>query len=149
MLWKLYTSAQLFCLTIRKIVQRIVSLVPPCRSNIFLSSSTILSFGYIRVERIPSTRDQQTMWAPPDQRVSSISSNWDRYFAFFPANLASSTCTDRKRPCRRCTNKHSQFGTFSLPSPNRIFQIVFPTSPASGVSTNISFNRNRFFNVGP
>ena len=50
-------------------------------------------------------------------------------FCFFPAISIPSACTDRNRPCFQCTNRHSQFGTFAEPGPNRIlfFQIVFPT----------------------
>ena len=40
----------------------------------------------------------------------------ERQFGFFSAILRSSTYTDKKNPCSRCTNKHSQFGTFSHPT---------------------------------
>ena len=42
-------------------------------------------------------------------------------FCFFPANLMSSTYTDKNNPFSRCTHKHSQFGTFSQPYFKRIF----------------------------
>ena len=42
-------------------------------------------------------------------------------FCFFPANLMSSTCTDKNNPFSLCTNEHSQFGTFSQPFFNRMF----------------------------
>ena len=48
-------------------------------------------------------------------------------FCFLPAILMSFTFSEKNRPCFRCTNKHSQFGAFSHPSPNRIFQMVSPT----------------------
>ena len=35
---------------------------------------------------IPSTRDQETTWAPPDQHVSSVSSTSDRDVASFQTN---------------------------------------------------------------
>ena len=41
-------------------------------------------------------------------------------FGFFPVNLMSSTYTKKKNPLTRCTNNHSQFGTFSPPYFNRI-----------------------------
>ena len=40
---------------------------------------------------------------------------------FFPANLMSSTYTDKNKPFSRCTNKHSHLETFSQPCFNRIF----------------------------
>ena len=40
---------------------------------------------------------------------------------FLPANLMSSTYTDKNNPFSRCTNKHSQLETFSQPCFNRIF----------------------------
>ena len=42
-------------------------------------------------------------------------------FCFFPANLMSSTHTDKNNPFSRCTKKHSQLETFSQPYFNRFF----------------------------
>ena len=42
-------------------------------------------------------------------------------FCFFPANLMSSTNTDKNNPFSRCKNKHSQLESFSQPYFNRIF----------------------------
>ena len=54
-------------------------------------------------------------------------------FCFFPANLMSSTNTDKNNPFRRCTNKHSQLETFSQPYFNRIFSnCLSHNSPAKG-----------------
>ena len=50
-------------------------------------------------------------------------------FCFFPADLMSSTYTDKNNPFSRCTNKHSRLETFSQPYFNRFFfffQIAFP-----------------------
>ena len=48
-------------------------------------------------------------------------------FCFFPANLMSSTYTDKNYPFSRCTNKHSQLETFSQPYFSWTFsQIAFP-----------------------
>ena len=54
-------------------------------------------------------------------------------FCFFPANLMSSTYTDKTNPFSRCTKRHSQFGIFSQPCFNRIFSnCLSHTSPAKG-----------------
>ena len=42
-------------------------------------------------------------------------------FCFFPANLMSSTYTDKNNPFSRCTNKHFQLETLSHPYFKRIF----------------------------
>ena len=49
-------------------------------------------------------------------------------FCFFPANLMSSTCTDKNNPFSRCTNKHSQLETFSNRTSIGFSQIAFPTT---------------------
>ena len=46
----------------------------------------------------------------------------------FPDILMSSTCTDKKNPCFLRTNKHSQLGTFSLPSLIKLLQIAVTTT---------------------
>ena len=51
----------------------------------------------------------------------------------FPANLMSSTYTDKSNPLSRCTNKHSQLETFSQTCFNRIFSnCLSHNSPAKG-----------------
>ena len=44
----------------------------------------------------------------------------------FPDHLVSSTYTDRKRPCWRCAQKHSQFRTFSHLFQHNVFKLPFP-----------------------
>ena len=52
---------------------------------------------------------------------------------FFPANLMSSTYTDKKNPFSRCTKRHSQLETFSQPYFNKIFSnCLSHNSPAKG-----------------
>ena len=54
-------------------------------------------------------------------------------FCVFPANLMSSTYTDKNNPFWRCTKRHSQFGTFSHTCFNRIFSnCLSHNSPAKG-----------------
>ena len=54
-------------------------------------------------------------------------------FWFFPAILMSSTYIDKNKPCFRWTNKHSQFGTFSHPSSNRVSSnCLSHNNPANG-----------------
>ena len=54
-------------------------------------------------------------------------------FCLFPPNLMSSTYTDKNNPFSRCTNKHSQLGTFSQPYFNRILSNgLSHNSPAKG-----------------
>ena len=54
-------------------------------------------------------------------------------FCFFPANLMSSTYTDKNNPFSRCTNRHSQLETFSQPCFNEIFSnCLSHNSPAKG-----------------
>ena len=48
-----------------------------------------------------------------DQQSSSISATWKPH-SVFPAILISSTYSVKNNPCFRWTNKHSQFGTFSI-----------------------------------
>ena len=54
-------------------------------------------------------------------------------FCFFPANLMSSTYTDKNNPFWRCTNKHSQLETFSQLCFNSIYlNCLSHNSPAKG-----------------
>ena len=56
-----------------------------------------------------------------------------RINVLFLSSLMSSTYTDKNNPFSRCTNKHSQFGTFSQPYFNRIFSnCLSHNSPAEG-----------------
>ena len=48
-------------------------------------------------------------------------------FCFFPANLMSSTSTEKNNPLSRCTNKHSQLETFSV----RVLTIALLLKPLS------------------
>ena len=48
-------------------------------------------------------------------------------FCFFPANLMSSSFSDKNNPFSRCTNKHSQLETVSNRVPIELSQIAFPT----------------------
>ena len=85
-------------------------------SNIFLYCSTIVSFGL------------HSRWVHPKYTLSrnDVGSSMSTFFiiffhmgailCFFPANLVSSTHTDKNNPCFRWTNMHSQFGTFSHPN---------------------------------
>ena len=47
-------------------------------------------------------------------------------FCFFPANIMSSTCTDKNNSFSLRANKHSQLGTFAQPCSNIFSQIAFP-----------------------
>ena len=49
-------------------------------------------------------------------------------FCFFPANLMSSTYTDKNNPLWQCTNKHSQLETLSQPYFKMIFSICLSHS---------------------
>ena len=54
-------------------------------------------------------------------------------FCFFPANLMSSTYTDKNNSLSRCTNIHYQLGTFSQQYFKRIFSnCLSHNSPAKG-----------------
>ena len=53
-------------------------------------------------------------------------------FCFVPVILMSSTYTDKHRPCVRWTNRHPQFGIFSIQIPIELLRTVFShSSPAS------------------
>ena len=72
-------------------------------------------------------------------------------FCFFPANLMSSTYTDKNNPFSQCTSKHSQSETFSQPYFNRIFlKLPFPLQSCQGMTVQIPLKRNdRMFHTGP
>ena len=54
-------------------------------------------------------------------------------FCFFPANLMSSTYTEKNNLFSRCTKRHSQLETFSQPCFNKIFSnCLSHNSPAKG-----------------
>ena len=69
-------------------------------------------------EYIPGFHHQGKTLVLPYQLLYWVLSTSDQ---FFPVNLMSSTQTDKNNPFSRCTNKHSQFETFSQMYFNRIF----------------------------
>ena len=89
-------------------------------SNIFAYFPIMISFGL------------QSRWVHPKSSWSrnDVGSSRSTFFidffhmgaifCFCPAILMSSTYPDKSGPCFRWTNRHSQFGTFSHPSSNRI-----------------------------
>ena len=68
---------------------------------------------------------QEKMEVLPDQRVSSISSTWDRGFASFQPMYCHPRLLREKDLADDAQNKHSQFGTFS---PSNFFRLSFPQS---------------------
>ena len=78
--------------------------------------------------------NRDSSWAKMATDESLLStSHIGTMICFLPANLMSSTYTDKNDPFSRCTTTHSQFGIFSQPCFNRIFSnFLSHYSPAKG-----------------
>ena len=82
----------------------------------FYNSQQFLCLFHIVFEYTPSTHDRGKMFVGSPKSKSLFSTLHIGFiFCFFPANLMSSTYTDKNNPFSRCTNEHLQFGTFSQP----------------------------------
>ena len=62
------------------------------------------------VEYTPDIHDQGRMLVLPDQLLYWVLSTSDQWLCFFPANLMSSTYTDKKNPISRCTKETFPIG---------------------------------------
>ena len=99
----------------------------------FCNCPQYLCLFQIVVECIPSIHDPGKMLVLPNRLLYWVLSTSDQYFCFLPANLMSSTCTDKNNPFSRCTKRHSNLETFSQPYFNRIFSnCLSHNSPAKG-----------------
>ena len=93
----------------------------------FCNCPQYLCLFHILVECNPNKHGQGKMLVLPNQLLCLVSTfHIGLIFCFFPANLMSSTYTDKNNPLLRCTNKHSQLETFSQAYFNRLSQIAFP-----------------------
>ena len=99
----------------------------------FCTTSKLFRSVYFHVECIPNIRDQEMKLVRQDPRFFINFFHIGLIFFFPPAIWISSTYTDKSIPCFRWTNRHSQFGTFSHPSPNRTSSnCLSHKRPASG-----------------
>ena len=69
----------------------------------------------------PNKRGQGMMSGRPESTSFISTVHIESMFCFEPASFMSSTYTDKNSPIPRCTNKHSQIGTFSYPCCKRTF----------------------------
>ena len=107
----------------------VVSLFPPRKFWIqawFCNCQKYLCLFHIVFEYIPGVHYQGKMLVLPKSTSLLSTFHIGSMFCFFPANLMSSTYTDKNNPLSRCMKKHSKLETFSQPYFNRIFQIAFP-----------------------
>ena len=112
----------------------------------FCNCQQYLCLFHIVFEYIPSIHDQGKMLVLPKSTSLFRTFHIGSMFCFFPANSMSSTYKDKNNPCSRCTNKHSQSETFSLPYYNRIFSNCWEElaceSPRSGALLSTRFSLN-------
>ena len=87
----------------------------------FCNCPQYLCLFHIVIEYIPRyTYSKKNVGSPKSTSLFNTF-HIELIFCFFPANLMSSTNTDKNSPFSRCTNKHSQLETFSQPYFTRIF----------------------------
>ena len=99
----------------------------------FCNCQQYLCLFHIVFECIPGIHHQGMMLVLPNQLLCLSTFHIGSILCFFPANLMSSTYTDKNNTFSRCTNKHSQLETFSQPCFNRIFSnCLSHNSPAKG-----------------
>ena len=95
----------------------------------FLNKTFVI---YIHEKNIPKILSQENDVRSPG------STNFNNFFhiglEICPSRHSDVHHAHRKnRPCFRCTNQHSQLGTFSILGPTELFQIVLsPIDPANG-----------------
>ena len=76
----------------------------------FCNCQQHLCFFHIVFKYTPGTHDRGKMLVLPKSTSLFCTFHVGLIFCFFPANLKSSTNTNKNNPFSRCTNKHSQFG---------------------------------------
>ena len=108
----------------------------------FCNCQQNLCLFHIVVEYIPGIHDQGKMLVHPKSTSLLSTFHIGSMFWFFPANLMSSTYTDKNNPFSRCTNKHSQLETFSQPYFNKDFlKLPFPEQSCQRMTAQISLSR--------
>ena len=108
----------------------VVSLLLPRKFAIrtwFCTCQQCLCLFGIVFECIPSIHDRKDVGSPKSTSLLT-SFHIGSMTCFFPANLMSSTYTDKNNRFSRCANKHSQVETLSQPYFSRIFSNCLSTT---------------------
>ena len=99
-----------------------------------------LCLFHIVFECIPDKHDKRKMLVLPNRLLYFVLFNIGSMFCFLPANLISSTHTDKNNVFSRCTNKHSQLETFSHPCFKRMFSnYLFPQQSCQRMTTSLPY----------